>query len=248
MNQPDRETDVLAAVSLLVDSLLDDFDVVDLLTQLTEQCVKLLDVEAAGLLLADAHGQLHLMAATSGSAQALELIQLQIDEGPCLDCFAAGEPISIADLQPETERWPGFVPVALRCGFASVHALPMRAAGLVLGAMGLFGTSTGELAPADLLVAKTLAHIATVAILQEQASTPAAVLPRLRAAIISRVVVEQAKGYLHERLDISLDDAFDLMRNHARIEGPHLTTLARTLMSDDEARPALVTAMSERRA
>ena len=140
-----RETRVLDAVVSLVDSLLDDFDVVDLLTELTEQCAQLLDVAAAGLLLATPRRQLQLMAATSEKIHDLELFQLQADQGPCLDCYATGQPISVADMQTEAARWPRFAAAATEAGFASVHAVPMRAASTVLGALGLFGTAVGEL-------------------------------------------------------------------------------------------------------
>ena len=142
-------------------------------------------------------------------------------------------------------RWPRFVPAALDAGFGSVHAVPMRAAGIVLGALGLFGTDTGELDDADRLVAQTLAHIACVAILQEHAPTPATVMPQLRSALASRVVVEQAKGLLRETLDISVEDAFTYMRTYARANGEHLTDVARRLMNDRHTRFALVAAISE---
>ena len=140
MTETPRETQVLDAVVSLVDSLLDDFDVVDLLTELTERCADLLDVAAAGLLLADPLEQLRLLAATSEQARELELFQLQADEGPCVDCYLTGQPVSVADLHGAARRWPRFVPAALDAGFASVHAVPMRAAGIVLGALGLFGS------------------------------------------------------------------------------------------------------------
>ena len=152
MTELPRETRVLDAVVSLVDSLLDDFDVVDLLTELTEQCAQLLDVAAAGLLLATPRRQLQLMAATSEKIHHLELFQLQADQGPCLDCYATGQPISVADMQTEAARWPRFAAAATEAGFASVHAVPMRAAGTVLGALGLFGTGVG-LSPARLRAA-----------------------------------------------------------------------------------------------
>ena len=245
MTETPRETRVLGAVVSLVDSLLVDFDVVELLTELTERCAQLLDVEAAGLLLADPLDQLRLMAATSEQARELELFQLQADEGPCVDCYSTGQPVSVADLATEAHRWPRFVAAARDAGFASVHAVPMRAAGMVLGALGLFGSRTGELNEADLLVGQTLAHIASVAILQEHAPTPTTVTPQLRAALISRVIVEQAKGFLRESLDISVEKAFTLLRTYARTHNDHLTEVARRLMTDRQSRPALLAAMSE---
>jgi GAF domain-containing protein len=240
-----RETRVLEAVVSLVDNLLDDFDVVELLTELTERCADLLDIAAAGFLLADPLGQLRLLAATSKQTREVELFELQADEGPCVECYAIGQPVSVADLRAATSRWPRFVPAALETGVASVHAVPMRAAGIVLGSLGLFGTRPGELSQADLLVGQTLAHIACVAILQEHAPTPSTVIPQLRSALTHRIVVEQAKGFLRERFDISVDEAFSLLRRYARTHNDHLTDVARQLMAEPSARPALLEAMTE---
>jgi len=240
-----RETRVLDAVVTLVDTLLEDFDVVDLLTELTQRCADLLDVASAGFVLADPLDQLRLIAATSERTGELELFQLQADEGPCVDCYKSGDPVSIADLTTATQRWPRFVPLARDAGFASVHALPMRAAGLVLGALGLFGTRTGELSAADLLVGQTLTHIACVAILQERAPTPADVMPQLRSAIASRIIVEQAKGFLRGSLDVSVEDAFTLLRTYSRASGQHLTDVARTLMTDRHFRPIVLAGITE---
>jgi hypothetical protein len=245
MTEIPRETRVLDAVVSLVDSLLADFDVVDLLTELTERCTQLLEVEAAGLLLADPLEQLRLLAATSEATRELELFQLQADEGPCVECYSTGRPVSVADIQAEVGRWPRFVPAALDAGFASVHAIPMRAAGLVLGALGLFGARPGVLSDADLLVGQTLAHVASVAILQELPPTPWTVVPQLRTALTSRILVEQAKGFLREILDVSLEDAFTLLRSYARAHKEHLTEVARRLMTDRHSRPALIAAISE---
>jgi transcriptional regulator with GAF, ATPase, and Fis domain len=236
----DREAHVLDAVVTLVDSLLNDFDVVDLLTNLTEQCATLLDVSSAGLLLADPRHRLQLMAATSDRAEALELFQLQTDEGPCLDCYASGTPVSVADLSEAVDRWPQFVPATRDAGFASVHAVPMRAAGRVLGALGLFGVRTGELNQGDLLVAHSLAHVASVAIVQGNAPTPEAVLPQLSRALASSVVVEQAKGFLRERLDLTVADAFTLLRRYAHHSETHMSEVARQLVSDPEARTVIL--------
>ena len=245
MPDSSRETRVLDAVVSLVDSLLHDFDVVELLTGLTERCVELLDIEAAGLLLADPLHQLHLLAATSKEARELELFQLQADEGPCVDCYATGEPVTIADVRAQADRWTRFVPAAVEAGFSSVHAVPMRAAGTVVGALGLFGIRPGQLNEADVLVGQTLAHVACVAILQELPPTPATVMPQLRSALTSRVIVEQAKGFLRGVFDVSVEDAFSLLRVYARDRGRHLTDVAHQLMTDRASRTMLVAELSE---
>jgi transcriptional regulator with GAF, ATPase, and Fis domain len=244
MTDSSRETRVLDAVVTLVDSLLDDFDIVDLLTDLTERCADLLDIAAAGFLLADPLNRLRLLAATTDQVHALEVFQLQADEGPCVDCFRSGKPVSVADLTTAEQRWPRFVEAAHEAGFASVHAVPMRAAGTVLGALGLFGTHPGELNEADLLAGQALAHVACVAIMQEHPPTPATVLPQLRSALTSRMVVEQAKGFVREIFDVPVEEAFILLRTYARSRGEHLTDVARALMSDRTSRPVIVSALS----
>ena len=239
-----RETRVLGAVVTLVDSLLDDFDVVELLTDLTEQCTRLLDVGAAGLLLAGPRQGLHLMAATSKKSRDLEMFQLQADEGPCLDCFTTGQPVSVPDLHTQKDRWPDFAAAAADAGFVSVHAVPMRAAGIVLGALGLFGTRAGALNEADLLVARTLAHVACVAILQAHPPTPITVAPPLQAALTDRVVVDQATGFVAERLDVSTEDAFRLLRTYARTRTQHLTDAARHVIAQPEQREGILAALA----
>jgi hypothetical protein len=113
----------------LTDTMIDDFDVIDFLHVLTDRSVVLLDVSAAGLLLADPRGELRVVAASSEAARLLELFQLQNDQGPCLDCFRTGQPVTAADLDAEAHRWPGSPPPPgrpdsplcrpCRCGFAT---------------------------------------------------------------------------------------------------------------------------------
>lgn len=245
VNDNPRETRVLSAVVSLVDRLLYDFDVVDLLTDLTERCADLLDVASAGFLLADPRERLHLLAATSEQTREVELFQLQAEQGPCVECYRTGEPVLVPDVRTEIERWPQFVPTALEAGFEAVHAVPMRAAGAVLGALGLFDTRPKELTEADRLVGQTLAHIACVAVLQEHPPTRETVLPPLRSALAGRIQVEQAKGFLSEMLGVPVADAFGLMRSYSHIRGEHLTAVARRLMSDRHTRPEMVRAMAE---
>src|ERR1700730_12777058 len=104
-----RETRFLDPVGSLVDGLLAAFDILDLLSELPEHCAQLLDVGPAGFLLADPLRQLHLMAATSEKARDLELFQLQADEGPCLDCYTTGQPVSVSELRGAAPDWPRLV-------------------------------------------------------------------------------------------------------------------------------------------
>jgi hypothetical protein len=238
-----REPEVVDAFVSLTDSLLDDFDAVDLLTRLTGECARLLDVTSAGLLLADARGELHVLAATSDEMQELELFQIQRDEGPCRDCYHAGEPVSVEDLQAEEARWPQFVPAAVESGFASVHAVPMRARRTVLGVLGLFGASVGRLNAEDLALAQALAHVATVALLQDHSAPIDTFVPRFQAVLHSRGVVEQAKGVIYETYGLSMGAAFGRLRDYAQEHDEHLTDVARKVVARPSGTNAVLRAL-----
>lgn len=232
----DRETDIIASFSRLADRLVDDFDVVDLTTQLAEDCARLLDIAAVGLLLADAGGVLRLLAATSAQAHTLEAFQLQREEGPCLDCFATGAAVSVPDLRLEQARWPRFTAIAAEQGFVSVHALPMRLRQERLGALGLFGSSASMLGDDDLQLAAGLAHVASIAIVQGHSTFDrSAVLPARQAAVTRATVVDMAKGVLAEVHQISIPEAFDRLRAYAHRHHQHLTDVARQVVSGTPA-------------
>ena len=128
-----REALLARTLVELADSLVDDFDVVELLTRLADRYVELVDVAAAGLMLVAPEGDLRVVASSSEAMRVVELFELQSEEGPCLDCFRTGEPVVNQDLATVDGRWPRFAPVALEAGFKSVHALPMRLRGAVIG-------------------------------------------------------------------------------------------------------------------
>lgn len=227
-----RETEVIAAFVTLATSLADGFDVVDLLSGLTADCARLLDVASAGLLLADRTGVLHLLAASSEATHDLELFQLQRAEGPCLDCFHSGAPVSVSDLREETARWPLFAAQAVAAGFVSVHAVPMRLRDTVLGALNLFGTTAGALTDADLALAQALAHVASVALVQDKAAADKdLVVTQLESALTSRLVLEQAKGVVAEVGQLDMEPAFIVLRGYARDHNLRLTDLAEAVVA-----------------
>jgi GAF domain-containing protein len=215
----------------LADTLVDEFDVIELLHVLTSRCVELLGVEAAGVMLSDAHGQLRVAAASTERARLLELIELQNDEGPCLDAFRTGRQVSHVDLASGLSPWPSFAPQALSEGFLSVHALPMRLRQQVIGALNLFSQQATQLPAEDVRVAQAFADIATIAILQERLVREREVLAtQLQTALDSRVVIEQAKGVLAERLGFDMDTAFSTLRDAARRANRRLSDVARDVV------------------
>ncbi len=212
----------------LADTLVADYDVIDLLYELTSVCVELLAVDTAGLMItADGEGSLKTVASSHERTELLELFELQANEGPCLDAFHTGEPISCTDLSEDAERWPTFSPHAYSQGYRSVQARPLRLRATVIGALNLFGEQPGPIPETDLYTAQALADIATISIIKDRsATTKAALVEQLQTALNSRVLIEQAKGVLAERHGIAVEEAFARLRNHARSHGARLTDVA----------------------
>ncbi|QBR91144.1 GAF and ANTAR domain-containing protein [Nocardioides euryhalodurans] len=222
-----REREIIQAFVDLSNELVDDYDVVEILTRLTTSCTQLLGVDSAGLLLANGRGALHLAASSSDRAHHLEVLQLQRDEGPCLDCFRAGEVVIVPDLAAETERWPQFCRAARDVDFRSVHALPMRLRDTVLGTLGLFGEQAGRLDDEDLALAQALAHVVSVAVVNEKAAADLATInAQLQHALTSRIIVEQAKGVIAQTGDLEMSVAFSVLRRYARDHGRRLSEVA----------------------
>jgi GAF domain-containing protein len=215
----------------LADTLVDEFDVIELLHVLTSRCVEFLGVDAAGVMLADGQGQLRLAAASSERARLLELIELQNDEGPCLDAFRTGRQVSYVDTGDDVVPWPVFLSHAKAEGFSSVHAVPMRLRRQIIGALNLFGSKPVQLPGEDVRIAQAFADIATIAILQERLVKEREVLAaQLQTALDSRVVIEQAKGVLAERLGFDMDTAFSTLRDAARRANRRLSEVARDVV------------------
>ena len=192
MDTASREARASAAFIALTDTLVDEFDLDDLLHTLIDACLDLLEADAGGLLLADARGDLRLLASSVEKVDVVEVVQLSASAGPCLDCFRTGEQVSIADVERDAAAWPDFQRAALRQGYRSVHATPMRLRGQVIGTLNLFGSRAGAMPSEDVALAQALADAATIAILQERGTRrlPCAHPPRDDDG--SRGVVETA--------------------------------------------------------
>lgn len=211
----------------LADTLVDDFDLLDFLHTLVERTVELVDADAGGIMLADQRGGLEVMAASSHAAELVELFELQQDEGPCLEAFRSGQAVAKADVAEMTASWPTFTPMLIRAGFASAQAIPMRLRAEVIGALNVFRVGPGALDEDAAKLVRALADVATVGIVQQRVIRAQGELAeQLQEALNSRVLIEQAKGVLAERSGHSVDQAFTIMRSHARRTGTTLRSVA----------------------
>jgi GAF domain-containing protein len=215
----------------LADTLVDEFDALDFLSTLTERSVELLGADAAGVILVDARGVLHVVASTSDRAQLLELLELQNDEGPCLDCLETGRPVVNVGGAESRERWPRFSAALAEVGFASAHALPLRLRDSVVGAMNLFCTADSQLSGDDVAMGQALADVATIGLLQERAVRQSGLIAeQLQTALDNRVLIEQAKGVLMASAEIEVDHAFRLMRDYSRRNNRAVKDVARQVV------------------
>ena len=230
-----RESRVVDTFLTLTDTLVREFDAIDMLTTLCERSVDLLDVSAAGVILTAGGSSRHLSvaAASSERTRLLETFAVAVDAGPCLECLHSGEPVSAEDLTADTAhtQWPRFAAGAAEAGFRAVHALPMRLRGQGVGVLTLLHTDVHRLTGDDARLGQALADAATIGLLHERAARHAETLAeQLQGALNSRVVVEQAKGVLAARTGTRPDDAFTVLRAHARRHGLRLTELCRDVV------------------
>lgn len=212
-----RAERVSAAFVRITNTLVADYDVLDVLHALVEGAVDLLDAAAAGLLLADPDGELQLLASTSERSQLVEVLQLKAGSGPCVESYRTGTVVAVEDLAALSGQWPEFTAAALSQGFRSIHALPMRVYGRTIGAMGLFGDNPGALSREDTAIGQALVDVATISILQERIIRESALVnEQLQRALNSRVLIEQAKGVTAYTARVSMDEAFRRLRSFAR--------------------------------
>lgn len=227
-----REQLLARAFVGLADTLVDDYDIIDLLDRLVRYSVELLVADAVGIMLADSQRNLRVVASSSEDAEVMDLLQVQADEGPCVECIRTGAPVSVADLAEAAARWPSFVAAVAQHGaFRSVHALPLRLRGEAIGAMNLFHSHPGRLPEADLALGQALADVATIGILSERTIRRGEILTeQLQAALNSRIIIEQAKGVLAHQGGLGMDAAFDRLRRYARNRNARLSEVARRVV------------------
>ncbi|SFP05856.1 ANTAR domain-containing protein [Amycolatopsis arida] len=236
-----REQLLASTFVSLADTLVADFDVIDFLHTLASRSVELLDADAAGIMLADRHGDLHVMASSAEEARLLELYELQNNEGPCLDCFRSGRSVARDDPPAMRASWPAFTEQLQGLGFHSAQALPMRLREETIGALNLFRIEPGRLSATDREIGQAMADVATVGLIQERAIAASELLAtQLQTALSSRVQLEQAKGVLAQRAGLRMDAAFQVMRAYARSHNHRLSDVAAQVidgsLDDDQIR------------
>lgn len=210
----------------LTEMLVGGRDIGGYFERLAARCVELLDISAAGLMVVDEQSGHTRLAASCPAADRFQQLELAHTEGPDIDCIRTSEPIGQLELDSAHELWPTVAPTAGELGFVSVYAVPLRLRDSCVGALSLFVDHAEPLDEQRLELAQALANSASLGLGLQRARRSEHLAGQLQVALHSRVAIEQAKGILAERLNISVDEAFGEMRHYARSNGRRLVDIA----------------------
>ncbi|WP_340688048.1 GAF and ANTAR domain-containing protein [Amycolatopsis coloradensis] len=236
MNREQRLADALVELS---DTLVKDFDVAGQLDRLAARCTELFDITAAAVMLASEDAR-RWTSATSGShADLFDVLALARLEGPVLDCCRAGIPIGPVGWAGARRRWPAFASAAAKAGYRQMCSVPMRSCDEILGAVLLLHSESDPRPMSEIRLMQTLVDAAAIGLVHEREIRRQTELSaQLQTALHSRVLIEQAKGILAVRRDTSVDEAFELMRGHARRYQRRIGDVARHVVAH-RALPAI---------
>jgi transcriptional regulator with GAF, ATPase, and Fis domain len=212
-----REQLLVKTFVTLADSLVTDYDIIDLLQTLVDRTTELFDASAAGIVLGPDADHLEVIVSTSENSRIVGLMQLRAGAGPCVEAVTSGGVVSVVDEGEMFDRWPTFAAAATGSGYVSVHAIPLRLRGQIIGSLNLFRDHEGALNETDAIAAQALADVATISVLQERTIHDSrAVRAQLQRALDTRIVIEQAKGVIAYTHHLDMEAAFRLIRHHAR--------------------------------
>lgn len=198
-----------------------------------ERLDEVLPVRGSGVMLADEQGVLHFVEASDEQLSAIESLQIELGEGPCVRAYQTGEQVLIPDLA-EDHLFERFSPRALEGGLRSVFSFPMRIYDTRIGALNLYAATPQSFDAEDAVVGQALADVAAAFVLNLRTSEQASLLNRqLQGALDSRVVIEQAKGRVSEQLGVDVDKAFDRLRRYARSHNEKLREVAMRIVAGE---------------
>lgn len=195
----------------LTGALLSEMGPMEVLALLTSRCPAMLHVDSAVGVVID--GSQFVVTGSHEPARALMLYEMQCGDGPSWECFSSGQALINMDLTAAMDRWPGYASRALSAGITVGTALPLRARTERVGALYFCGKFEFWAVPLGQALADTCA---AVVVTQRALASSARTASQLQAALTSRVVIEQAKGIISEHRRVPVDDAFKLLRSHAR--------------------------------
>lgn len=206
-------------------------EVTEVLYQLVEHMIEMLGVAGAGVSLVDGSGPLRRATSVNEVTGRLEAVEEQFQEGPCVDAFRLRALVAVSDLDDVADRWPRWSVHARERGVQAALGVPLGVVGKALGAINVYATTPRDWTVAETRAVQALAdmaasYVATLTELDESRRTA----DQLQQALHSRVLIEQAKGVLASELQISVDQAYVVLRNQARRHSASLRSVAQAVV------------------
>ena len=207
------------------------YEIADVLDELARRTTTLLDVAGAGVSLGD-QGRLRFVTGVNDATVRVEQTQERLQQGVCVEAFSSGKPVAVPDVAGLGDHWAEFRDEATAAGFAAVVGIPMRLDDEVLGAVNIYSAEPREWSDDDVATASVLADMATSYLVNaSELEKSRRTAEQLQEALQSRVVIEQAKGILSAERKISMDEAFNVLRLHARNHNANLRAVAEAVVN-----------------
>jgi|RhiMethySRZTD1v2_1073278.scaffolds.fasta_scaffold512062_2 hypothetical protein len=228
-------TTVISSLQAFADAMagiVEDHDAGDVLRELLENCAVLYPAAAVAVLVRDGRPGLELLSATSHRAEELELLQMQHEQGPCVEAISSGAPVFASSAGEMVQRWGPIGEAVAARGFTGVHAYPMHWRTQVIGGLNIFLSNGAVPAPESRTIGRMAADLATLVVVHTSDAPTGQITARVHEAVTARSVVEQAKGVLAYQHDVGMAAAFDLLVRRAAERGVPVSELARTIVEE----------------
>jgi serine phosphatase RsbU (regulator of sigma subunit) len=180
-----RVVDEQRLASVLVEfarTLTSDFSIQRILDHLVDRVVEVIPVDGAGVLLMESDTEHHFVAASDDVILGVETLQMELQEGPCIQAYRTGSHVSVPDLTLDS-TFARFSPAAAQVGLGAVYSFPLRLDDRQLGALELYAKEPLELSEADLVGAQILADVTAAYLFNARARDNADELARTSAVL-----------------------------------------------------------------
>jgi GAF domain-containing protein len=225
------DSNLLAVLRQFASRMADRSEVTDVLYELCDHAVTVLDAAGAGVSVVNSSGELRFVTATNQAVVEIERVQAKHQQGPCVEAFHSGHTWVVTNAA-ELDQWPAYRDAATQLGFISVAGVCLALNGRSVGALNVYAAEERSWSEETLEAAQVLADIATSYVLRAGELAQAQQLNgQLQNALDSRVIIEQAKGMLASNHRVSVDEAFERLRNHSRQNNVPLRVVAQAVVS-----------------
>jgi hypothetical protein len=200
------------------------------LPDVAEHVAAVLGVRTAGLVVGGRDGRVVVVPEDGSLVPALWAIEQELGEGPTVDAFGRGDTALVHTLVDVGDAWPRWVPEARALGVGAWLSVP-SATDEVTAVVSAYSTRPRRWQEAEAAAARVLADLAAGwAAHAHELDQVRRTAAQLQDALDHRLVIEQAKGILAGELGCSLDQAFALLRQHARSNNAAVRSVAHAVV------------------